>query len=237
MPISRSGAVSPMALATPRMVPVMMPGMASGRTWWNTACWCEAPTPSAASRIEGGTALIAARDAMMMVGRLISAITMPPTSGHRARHAEEAEEDRKSQQAEDDRRHGRQIVDVDLDDLGQPVLGRELLEVDRSRDADGKRQGDGHEDHHQRAHDGAEDARLLGLARVAVEEEVPGDLPLEAAPVADHLEPDGLAVGDLALAFGQRRNSGPATGLPRFRRRRRAPRSPPRGQTCPRARS
>ena len=37
--------------------------------------------PSAASRIDGGTALKAARVAMMMVGRVISASTIPPTSG------------------------------------------------------------------------------------------------------------------------------------------------------------
>ena len=34
-----------------------MPGSASGRTWWNTVCIFDAPTPSAASRIEGGTVL------------------------------------------------------------------------------------------------------------------------------------------------------------------------------------
>ena len=42
---------------------------------------CEAPTPSAASLIEGGTALSAARVVMMMVGSVISDRTMPPTSG------------------------------------------------------------------------------------------------------------------------------------------------------------
>ena len=37
--------------------------------------------PSAASRIDGGTAFSAAREAMMMVGSTISASTRPPTSG------------------------------------------------------------------------------------------------------------------------------------------------------------
>ncbi len=37
--------------------------------------------PSAASRIDGGTALIAARLAMMIVGSVISVSTSPPTSG------------------------------------------------------------------------------------------------------------------------------------------------------------
>ena len=59
MPIISSGAVSPKARARPRMVPVKIPGTASGSTWWNTACWCEAPTPRAASLIDGGTAIVA----------------------------------------------------------------------------------------------------------------------------------------------------------------------------------
>ncbi len=40
-----------------------------------------APIASAASRMDGGTARIAARAAMMMVGKVISASTMPPTKG------------------------------------------------------------------------------------------------------------------------------------------------------------
>src|SRR5919206_251055 len=52
MPIIRSGAVSPSALARPMMVPVRMPGSASGTTWWAMVCIFEAPTPSAASRVD-----------------------------------------------------------------------------------------------------------------------------------------------------------------------------------------
>jgi hypothetical protein len=62
------------------MVPVRMPGMASGSTWWNTICMREAPNPSAAERIDGGTAASAARVAMMMVGSVIRDSVMPPTS-------------------------------------------------------------------------------------------------------------------------------------------------------------
>ena len=36
IPISSRGAVSPSACASPMIVPVRMPGMASGRTCWNT---------------------------------------------------------------------------------------------------------------------------------------------------------------------------------------------------------
>ena len=55
--------------------------MARGSTWWNTACILEAPTPRAASRMLGGTDFSEARVEMMMVGRVISVSTSPPTSG------------------------------------------------------------------------------------------------------------------------------------------------------------
>jgi len=80
MPIISSGAVSPSARAMPMIVPVRMPGSASGMTWWKTTCTRLAPIPSAASRIEGGTALIALRLAMTMTGMIISASVTPPTS-------------------------------------------------------------------------------------------------------------------------------------------------------------
>ena len=53
MPIIKSGAVSPSARAMPMMVPVRIPGSASGRTWWNTTCTRLAPTASAAAGMRG----------------------------------------------------------------------------------------------------------------------------------------------------------------------------------------
>ena len=81
MPIISSGADSPSAWAMPMIVPVNMPGIASGRTWWVIVCIFDAPIPSAASRIDGGTDFRAARLAMMMVGRVIRVRTSPPTRG------------------------------------------------------------------------------------------------------------------------------------------------------------
>ena len=81
IPIIRSGALSPSARAMPMMVPVSMPGSASGRTWCTTICIRDAPTPSAASRIEGGTDFSAERLAMMIVGRVMRVSTRPPTIG------------------------------------------------------------------------------------------------------------------------------------------------------------
>ncbi len=81
MPIMSNGAVSPRAWAIPMMVPVSIPGRARGSTWCITIWFLEAPTPKAASRMEGGTDFRAARLAMMMVGRVINVSTSPPTRG------------------------------------------------------------------------------------------------------------------------------------------------------------
>ena len=81
MPIIKRGAVSPRAWAIPMMVPVNMPGIASGKTWCVMVCIFDAPTPRAASRMLGGTARIEAREEIMMVGNVIKAKTMPPTNG------------------------------------------------------------------------------------------------------------------------------------------------------------
>lgn len=77
MPISK-GAVSPSATARPRIVPVRIPGIAKGKTWCITVCIFDAPTPSAASRIDGGTARIEARVAMITVGRVRNEMTNAP---------------------------------------------------------------------------------------------------------------------------------------------------------------
>ena len=81
IPIISSGADSPSARAMPMIVPVSMPGIASGSTWCKTICIFEAPRPSAASRIDGGTDVSAAREAMMMTGNVMRLKTRPPTSG------------------------------------------------------------------------------------------------------------------------------------------------------------
>jgi len=81
IPIINSGAVSPSACAIPIIVPVNMPGIAKGKTWWVIVCTLDAPMPSAASRIDGGTDFIAARLEIIMVGNVIKVNTKPPTKG------------------------------------------------------------------------------------------------------------------------------------------------------------
>ena len=58
-----------------------MPGIASGITWWKITCNFEAPIPYAASLTDGGTALIAALEEIIIVGKVINANTIPPTKG------------------------------------------------------------------------------------------------------------------------------------------------------------
>src|SRR4028119_2389489 len=123
-----------------------------------------APTPSAASRIEGGTDLIALRPAMTITGMVISASVSPPTKGaDRGRCMKLRNTARPSSpkmidgtgarlligtsigprhrapgatgQPEDDRRNGGKIVDRHLDRVGPAVPRRELLEIDGGQHA------------------------------------------------------------------------------------------------------
>ncbi|MNY58348.1 hypothetical protein D3C86_1946740 [compost metagenome] len=54
----------------------------------------------------------------------------------RARQAHEVDEDRQTQETINDGGDGREVVDVHLDQVGELVLRREFLEIDRGRDAD-----------------------------------------------------------------------------------------------------
>ena len=81
IPIINKGAVSPKALAIPIIVPVKIPGIARGITWWKTDCILLAPTPIAASLIDGGTDFIATLLEIIIVGNVINAKTKPPAKG------------------------------------------------------------------------------------------------------------------------------------------------------------
>ncbi len=202
MPIIRSGADSPSALAMPMIVPVSMPGIASGSTWCITICIFDAPRPSAASRIEGGTAVNAARDAMMITGSVIKLSTSPPTSGAERGNPNDVDEQRETEQAEHDRRHGSEVVDVHLDQIGPAVAPRELLEIDRGRDAERERQEQRHEQHVERADRRAPDARELGIARIAGREEVAIETQPDALLLLELVEPCELAVIDAPVGLG-----------------------------------
>ena len=68
-PTTTSGAVSPITRDIDKIVPVKMPGMALGKTWFQIVCHFVAPIPRLASRNEGGTAFIASCAAMMIIGK------------------------------------------------------------------------------------------------------------------------------------------------------------------------
>src|SRR5690606_16284789 len=92
-PTRSSGAASPTARESARIVPVRIPGSASGRTWPRTVCHRVAPSAYAPDRIEFGTARIASWDAMMMTGRIRSVsvnapeITLRPSARARTKSA------------------------------------------------------------------------------------------------------------------------------------------------------
>ena len=69
-PTISNGAVSPIARESPRMVPVMIPGKAEGKTWSRTTCHRVAPRANAAWRRDWGTARSASCVVMTMIGRI-----------------------------------------------------------------------------------------------------------------------------------------------------------------------
>ena len=77
-PIRRSGAASPRARPSARMVPVSTPGAAYGSTWLLVTSHRVAPTPNPASRMPRGTARIASAEVMMTMGRTRMAMVRPP---------------------------------------------------------------------------------------------------------------------------------------------------------------
>ena len=80
----------------------------------------------------------------MIVGSVSSVSTKPPTSGAERGMPKKFRNIARPEQAEHDRRHGREVVDVHLDEVGPAVARRELLEVDGGRNPDGERQQQRH---------------------------------------------------------------------------------------------
>ena len=79
IPIINNGAVSPIALAIPIIVPVKIPGIARGSVKLKIVWILLDPRPIDASSIDGGTDLIAEREAITIVGRVIKPSVKPPT--------------------------------------------------------------------------------------------------------------------------------------------------------------
>ena len=175
MPIISSGAVSPSARAMPMIVPVRMPGSASGRTWWKTTWTGDAPMPSAASRIDGGTPLDRVAPGDDDHRHRHQRQRQPADQRRRSRQVEGAEEHRQPEQPEDDRRHRRQVVDRYLDQVGPAVPRRIFLQVQRRQHAD--REGEAQRDQHgqQRPLERAPDADARRVGRIGGGKEAPGE--------------------------------------------------------------
>ena len=109
---------------------------------------------------------------------------------------DQRDEQRKAEQAVDDRRHASEVPHRRVHESGEGVAGRILLEVDGGSDADGERQdGDDHGDDH-RSDDGRPDAvpgRLVAREAVIAERDVHGSPGAQLGPVPG--EGDHLAAG------------------------------------------
>ena len=107
-----------------------------------------APSAIAAWRSESGTVRRASWVAITITGRIsrpsVSAAGPERRPQRQPLHAEGPDEDRQAEQAVDDRRHARQVGDVQLDDPPEPAGRGVFLEEDRRADADRDREG-GHQ--------------------------------------------------------------------------------------------
>ena len=129
---------------------------------------------------------------MITVGRVISASTMPPTSGAERGRPSTFRNNASPSRPNTIDGNGGEVVDVDLDPVGPAVFGRELLEMQGGRGADREGQAEGHDQRPEGADHGAPDSRQLGLAAVAGAEEARREVPLDAAFGAQRLEPADL---------------------------------------------
>ncbi len=72
-PVNMIGAVSPAARSKPRITPVRMPGMASGRTTLRMVCQRVPPREMLTTRKDWGTVRRASSAVVMITGRVIMA--------------------------------------------------------------------------------------------------------------------------------------------------------------------
>ena len=114
-----------------------IPGIAAGRTCFQIVCHWVAPSAIEPSRIEGGTARIASRPAMITTGSTSSAEREAAGQHHAAELEGPANEEGEPEDPVDDRGDRGEVLDVDLDEPVPPALPvGVLLEVDRGRDPD-----------------------------------------------------------------------------------------------------
>ena len=114
-----------------------MPGTAAGSTWRQIVCHWVAPSAIEPSRIEGGTARIASRAAMITTGSTSRPSVSPPASTTGPSDERAAHEEGEAEDPVDDRGHRGEVLDVHLDDAVAPAgRVRVLLEVDGGGDAD-----------------------------------------------------------------------------------------------------
>ncbi len=120
----------------------------------------------------------------------------------RPRHAENVDEYREAKQAEYDRWHRCEIVDADLDQIGQPGLRRELFEIDGGKNADRQTQRQRHQQRQRRANHGAGNSREFRLGTVSNRQEPPVDVLLDMAVLLQTLDPGDLLIRHPSIVFG-----------------------------------
>ena len=121
-----------------------------------------------------------------------------------ARQAHKAQKDRKAQQPEDDGGNGREVVDIDLDEVRPPVARREFLQIDRRHHPERKAQHEAGHEREERAGERPQYAGKLGFPAVAVREEAPVERAADTAFRLQPVEPGELLFGEAPGVTGGR---------------------------------
>ena len=134
-PVNMMGAVSPAVRDTSRMTPVRMPLTAFGKTMRaESSATGSRPCSSTLRGTRVGTAWRDSRVATITTGRVMIAKRQARRENARA-ETEEQDEGTDPEERVHDRRHARQVDDGEIDETGEPIVGRVLAEIDRGRDA------------------------------------------------------------------------------------------------------
>ena len=88
-------------------------------------------------------------------------------------HAKKVQEHCQAEQTEDDRGNRCQIVDRNLNQVGQPVFRRVFLQIERGQHADREGQHQSYYHRDQRAFEGAPDTHLHRVGSIRIAQEIP----------------------------------------------------------------
>ena len=115
----------------------------------------------------------------------------------------ETDKHSETQQPEHNRRHCREIVDIDFDDAGDAVFRGKLFKIYGRHDSNRKTDRQRHQNGQQRPDKGSTQTRHFRFAAVTGSKQRPGKLRVHTVLGGIMVEPDKLLIRHQPVAFGQ----------------------------------